>query len=182
MSTNSPVVLGIDPGNEWSAFALIDAATCRVIVAGKTRNEDHMVQLVDWCVGDPEDPAPRFDALAIEWVESYGMAVGREVFDTCRWVGRFQQLADVYATETPCTLVTRRLVKLHHCGTSKAKDPNIIAALVERFAPGEPNRGKGTKDAPGWFHGFAADVWQAYAVAVLQADVTEGRQDKVGVA
>lgn len=32
------------------------------------------------------------------------------------------------------------------------------------------NRGKGTKTAPGWFHGFAADVWQAYALGVYAID------------
>ena len=53
---------------------------------------------------------------------------------------------------------------------SRAKDANIRQALVDRFAPGQPNHGKGTKDEPGWFHGFRADVWQAYALAVLVAD------------
>jgi hypothetical protein len=103
-------------------------------------------------------------------VASYGMAVGKEVFETCVWIGRYAQLADVYATTIPCDLVYRRDVKLHHCGTTKAKDSNITQALIDRFAPGQPNRGKGTKAAPGWFHGFAADMWQAHALAVLTAD------------
>jgi hypothetical protein len=67
--------------------------------------------------------------------------------------------------------VKRLAIKLHHCHDSRAKDSNIAQALVYRFAPGQPNRGKGTKAAPGWFHGFAADIWQAYALAVYAADV-----------
>lgn len=52
----------------------------------------------------------------------------------------------------------------------KANDATVRQALVDRFAPGQPNHGKGTKAAPGWFHGFRADVWQAYALAVYVAD------------
>lgn len=169
-------VLGIDPGATHSAYALVDSATCRVIEAAKVPNDELEVSLSAWCVDNT------FDAFAIEWVTSYGMAVGAEVFDTCRQVGRFQLMPEIWHPAARATLVPRRVVKLHLCGTSKAKDANVIAALVDRFAPGAPNRGKGTKTAPGWFYGFAADVWQAYAVAVLQADVTEGRADKVGVA
>ena len=53
---------------------------------------------------------------------------------------------------------------------AKAKDSNIRQALVDRFAPGQPNYGKGTKAQPGWFYGFNADIWQAYALAVYAAD------------
>ena len=73
----------------------------------------------------------------------------------------------------PCDLIYRKDVKLHLCHTTKAKDSNITQALIDRFASGEPNRGKGTKAAPGWFYGFKADIWQAYALAVLAADTRE---------
>lgn len=117
------------------------------------------------------------DKVVVEMVASYGMAVGREVFDTCVWIGRYHEAVrgNWWPFAEP-ELVFRRDVKLHMCGQSRAKDPNIIRALVDRFAPGAPNRGKGTKAAPGWFYGFAADMWQAYALAVLVADRVEGRQ------
>ena len=67
-------------------------------------------------------------------------------------------------------LVKRQPVKLHHTGSPKAGDTDVRHALIDRFAPGVRNFGKGTKDAPGWFHGFHKDVWQAYALAVFMVD------------
>jgi hypothetical protein len=57
----------------------------------------------------------------------------------------------------------------------RAKDSNIRQSLVDRFAPGERNYGKGTKAKPGFFYGFAADAWQAYALGVTYLDI---RRDK----
>lgn len=159
-------ILAIDPGNTLSGYALIDPETCRPLRVGKIPNDEvlHLVRHTN------------YDHLAIEMIASYGMSVGKEVFDTCVWIGRFVQQhlewRDAWPDKEPAahSLVYRRDVKLHHCHSAKAKDANITQALIDRFAYGEPNRGKGTKAAPGWFHGFAADMWQAYALAVLTAD------------
>jgi hypothetical protein len=150
------LILAIDPGSTESAYVVIDADTCQPIVFAKLLNEELREELPMMAIG--------VDAVAIEMIASYGMAVGAEVFQTCVWVGRF--IERVICAD----LVYRRDVKLHHCGSSKAKDANITQALIDRFASGEPNRGKGTKAAPGWFYGFKGDVWQAYAVAVYVAD------------
>ena len=161
-------VLGIDPGSTHSAYALIDSETCRPLSVGKIDNHQLRRMLREWVAEDG------IDRLAIEMVESYGMAVGREVFHTCVWIGRY---SEIYAHgDEAARLLGRPSVKLHHCGQRKAKDANITQALIDRFALGEFNCGKGTKAAPGWFHGFAADMWQAYAVAVVLADQIEGRE------
>ena len=73
-------------------------------------------------------------------------------------------------------------MKIHHCGSVKAKDANITQALVDRFASGVPNHGKGSKASPGWFYGFKADIWQAYALAVYTADTTNAVDVPVGAA
>ncbi len=161
-------VLAIDPGNTWSAYALIDAETCRPIECAKAPNGGLLTLL-------GESRAVVATDVAIEMVASYGMAVGADVFETCVWIGRFQQvIVDAHGREPQ--LVKRHPVKLHHCHSAKAKDSNITQALVDRFAPGQPNHGKGTKAAPGWFYGFRADVWQAYALAVYIADQVTGRE------
>lgn len=160
-------VLAIDPGPSESAYALVDAATCEPLDVDKLDNRE----LLDGINGSLPDGAT---SVAVEMVASYGMAVGAEVFDTCVWIGRFVE-ALLQHHGVDAALVFRRDVKLHHCGVTKAKDANIVQALIDRFAAGVPNRGKGTKSAPGWFFGFRADIWQAYALAVLVADRVHGR-------
>lgn len=156
-------VLAIDPGTTHSAYVIIGEG-CEPIKFGKFPNEHLRVALAQG-FNPLLEPGTR---VVIEMVASYGMAVGKEVFDTCVWVGRFQERC--WRAGYDAELVYRSAVKMHHCHTNRAKDGNIIQALVDRFASGEPNRGKGTKAQPGWFHGFAADVWQAYALAVYAAD------------
>jgi hypothetical protein len=153
--------LAIDPGNTESAYVVIDIATRRPLAFGKVPNKD-LLQLLSR--GDL-----KADQAVIEMVASYGMPVGAEVFETCVWIGRFYELLhDLRGDHT--RLIKRGPVKLHHCHSSKAKDSNITHALVDRFAPGATNRGKGTKADPGWFYGFHSDIWQAYALAVYAAD------------
>lgn len=162
-------VLAIDPGNTESGWALIDSATCTPIRFGKTANADLQDHL--WTAAPGVIEA---DHAVIEMVASYGMAVGATVFETCVWIGRFYTAVECHTGDEP-ELIYRRDVKLHHCGQTKAKDSNITQALADRFAPGQKNHGKGTKAEPGFFFGFKADIWQAYALAVLAADRIEGR-------
>lgn len=154
-------VLAIDPGNIESGWVVIDWYTRRPIEFGKTPNAELLAKL----------HSLQCDVAAIEMVAAYGMAVGAEVFDTCVWIGRYQQTL-INLGVTP-DLVKRLPVKLHHCHDSKAKDSNIRQALVDRFAGGQANHGKGTKAEPGFFYGFRADVWQAFALAVYTADTLE---------
>lgn len=156
-------LLAIDPGNTESGWVLIDVDTCRPLEFGKTPNLE-LLGDIDWRLGEA-------GTVAIEMVASYGMAVGADVFETCVWVGRFfEAVRRCRFDRTEPQLVKRHPVKLHHCHSAKANDANIRQALVDRFAPGQSNHGKGTKAAPGWFYGFHADVWAAYALAVYTAD------------
>lgn len=154
------MLLAIDPGNRESAYCILDVETRRPVQFGKLPNTE-LLTVID-------DERTPFASCCIEMVASYGMAVGADVFETCVWIGRFLQRLVDQAHEPQ--LVKRLPVKLHHCHSAKATDANIRQALVDRFALGQPNHGKGSKADPGWFHGFAADVWAAYALAVYAAD------------
>lgn len=154
-------ILAIDPGNVSSGWCVIDAHTRRPLQFGLSPNETLLELYVR---SNPR----RYDKAVIEMVASYGMPVGAEVFATVRWIGRYEQA--IRDLGLPVELTSRLTVKLNLCHDSRAKDPHITQALVDRFANGQPNHGKGTKANPGWFHGFRADVWAAYALAVTHAD------------
>ena len=95
-------------------------------------------------------------------IASYGMAVGATVFETVFWIGQFYAAAQQYNNRSR---IKRMDVKMNLCHTSRAKDGNIRQALIDRFGI------VGTKKAPGWFYGFKADMWAAYAVGVTYADI-----------
>ena len=157
----------IDPGNDQSAYVLI-APDLHPIVFAKTDNRSIMDALVAYCEtaqGLPEEDT----CVAIEMIASYGMPVGREVFETCLWIGRFLQVCEENDVQTQ--LIYRKDEKMTICHSMKANDSTISQALVDRFASGIRNHGKGTKNAPGWFYGFSKDVWQAYAVGITFNDI-----------
>lgn len=141
-------VLAIDPGSARSAWLRFDGT--RPGAFGITTN-DVLVRALR-TGGLP-------DVVVIEKVESYGMPVGVEVFDTVLWAGRFAEAAH----RVPVVMLPRRAVKLALCGDSRAKDANIRQALIDRFGG---SVAIGRKAAPGPLYGISRDVWSALAIAV----------------
>ena len=122
-------ILAIDPGNEYSGYVLIGAEDMRPLEKGKVINKEviERVQKAD------------FDELVIEMVASYGMPVGRSVFETCVHIGRLMQAAS--SVSIPTARLYRQDVKLNICHSNRATDATITQALIDRFAPYTPNRG-----------------------------------------
>lgn len=148
-------LLAIDPGTDQSGWCvLVDGS---VSDSGVEANEAVLRRVCTW---------PH--SLAIEMIASYGMAVGREVFETCVWIGRFMQAHTYPAT---VRLVYRRDVKLHLCGSPKAKDANIRQALLDMFprTGGGNTPQVGTKKQPGPLFGVSSHAWAALGVAVTAA-------------
>jgi hypothetical protein len=139
------VILSIDPGTTESGWCLFDDG--KVVESGVDGNQHMLFDI------------PRTDCkvLAIEAIASYGMPVGREVFETCVWIGRFQQS---WRDPNAVKLIYRRDVKLFLCGNARAKDANIRQALIDKLGP------VGTKSAPGPLYGVKSHAWAALAVAV----------------
>lgn len=146
-------ILAIDPGNEQSGFCLYDDG--RVHDSGVATNADMGLII----------RVRTFDMMAIEMIASYGMPVGREVFETCVWIGRFMERV---ANADDVRLVHRRDVKLHLCGSAKAKDANIRQALLDMFprTGGGKTPQIGTKGQPGPLYGVSSHAWAALGVAV----------------
>lgn len=157
------MVLAIDPGNIQSAWALLGVGDDAYAPNdfGKSDNERVLQEVIG-------EYADQVDTVVIEMVASYGMPVGREVFDTCVWIGRFSQAAEALACKVE--YIFRAEEKLALCNDSRAKDTNIRRALIDRFAKHDLKNGKGTMKNPDWFYGFSADMWSAYAVGVTYLD------------
>lgn len=157
------MILAIDPGNFESAYVLLDD-NLKPIEFGKFVNENVRQEL------RRNIEKYRYKLkIAIEMVASYGMAVGREVFETCVWIGRFVEMTEQYNINA--NYIYRKDEKMNLCHSMKANDSTITQALADRFAYGIRNHGKGTKKDPGWFYGFKKDIWQAYAVGVTYNDL-----------
>jgi len=153
------MILSIDPGNEFTAFTLINEEDgLKPIEIGKVENNELLEMF-------KQGEFKNVDFVAIEMIACYGMAVGKSVFETCLWIGRFTQLfADNVGIEK-ITYIYRKDEKMNLCGSMKAKDGNIRQALIDRFGV------VGVKANQGWFYGFKADIWAAYAVGVTFHDM-----------
>ena len=158
------MIIAIDPGSTESGYAILDK-NLKPVKFGKIDNflllddlfMDRFINAGDCTI----------DYFAIEMIACYGMPVGKEVFDTCVWIGRFIEAWG----QKEYQYIYRQDEKSNLCHSAKANDASIKQALVDRFASGVSNHGKGSKKAPGWFYGFKADIWSAYAVGVTFHDM-----------
>jgi len=124
----------------------------------------------------------RWGLLVIEMVASYGMPVGRTVFETAFWAGRFAQ-----ASPIPTVLVYRKQVVMALCGSARARDSNVIRRLKDLYAdhPEASAHGAepavGVKSDPGPLYGLRRDLWQAFAIAYVTAQAYTGEGDHLPV-
>lgn len=151
-------IVAIDPGTTHDGVVVLDADTGAVVFGAIMSHADTLVTITNWRMY----PGAH---LAVEMIASYGMSVGREVFETCVWIGRFLHHwhGDIYPHAE--SLVYRREVKIELCGSPKAKDANVRQAILDLYG-GSKKAAKGTKSDPGPLFGFKADMWQALGVAL----------------
>jgi len=153
------MILAIDPGDVQSAWVLYDEESKKPL--GYAKEENSIVL----------DKLPSFraktDRLALEMIASYGMPVGRTVFETCVWIGRFWQ-----AWNGNVNLVYRKDVKIHLCHSMRAKDSNIRQAIIDLYG-GDKKTAQGTKKEPGPLYGMSKDMWAAFGVALTFAELVK---------
>lgn len=154
------IVLAIDPGNVESAYAFLRMENGALILGDFAKVENAV--LLDM-VRIYREPGM---AAAIEMIASYGMPVGREVFETCVFAGQLREAM----RDVPVHYVYRRDVKLNLCNSPRAKDTNVRQALIDRYAKHDFKNGRGTKKNPDFFHGVSRDCWAAIAVGVTYLD------------
>ena len=160
MSSPSKPIFAIDPGTEESGYALLDW-DLRPSAFGKIPNTQ-LIGNLRMLLSDHEWSYWNVDCVS-EMVASYGMPVGREVFETCVWIGRFSEALE--SLHAHVGTVYRKDEKMALCGSPRANDATIRQALIDRFGP------VGTKASPGWFYGVHKDAWAAIAVGVTYHDL-----------
>ena len=137
-------ILAIDPGSEKSAFVILGCS--RILNKGILPNKEF------------EDLISRdldFDVVVIEDIACMGMPVGKSVFETVKFIGWLSAYCEP-------KYVYRREIKIHFCGSMKAKDANIRQVLLDRLG----------KDAT---KGVVKDMWSALALAVYYQDKQEAK-------
>ncbi len=156
-------ILAIDPHPDKVAWVIYDIEQKRLLKFGIGSNSQ-MLFTIEYRKGSEILP----DVMAIEMIASYGMAVGKTTFETCRWVGIFQHAFGLGKTR----LIYRKDVKMHLCNSMRAKDSNIRQAIIDRYPAtgGGKTPQIGTKKEPGPLYGVSKDIWSALAVAIFAAE------------
>jgi len=181
-------ILAIDPGVRQSGWVEYRSDNHTLEGYGIKENQKLAHRLIAYRDG--------YDKLVIEMIACYGMAVGKDVFETCVWIGRFEGAWGTLDRDR----VLRREVKLHLCNNVRAKDTHVRQALIDKFGGrekaiggikcerckgkgwagrGRPTcaecAGSGWQAPPGPLAGVISHVWAALAVAVTYAE-KEGKR------
>lgn len=148
------MVLGIDPGTTETGYCLIDD-NYNIHTAGKLPNGEFLT-----LIGQMQA-----SHIACESIQSYGMAVGREVFETAYFIGEIRCISRLMGI--PFDLYPRPEYAKSICGVSKINDSVLRQSLLLRF-------GGDKKGEPLFLLKGASDKRSAFAVAVYHMDKTRG--------
>lgn len=155
------LVIGVDPGTTKSAYVAWDGASIHEI--GTEANP----QVAKYLRSTQARTALR-TVVVFESIESYGMAVGREIFETIFWTGRMFQIARDTIGPKNVYRLPRRAIKKHLCRSNRVKDKHIRAALLKRF------------ENQHWEKLITSHQWAALAVAVTWWDTERARHSTRG--
>lgn len=156
------IILAIDPGSRESGWVIYDTVSKRLKRFESMENRN----LLD--ILGTVNTIYQVQLLVIEMIASYGMPVGADIFETCTWIGRFEQAFGLARSKR----VYRMDVKMHLCKNSRAKDSNVRQAIIDRYEPtgGGKTPQIGIKAKQGPLYGVTKDVWSALAIAITFAE------------
>ena len=149
-------ILAIDPGPTNSALVVVDTER-RIRAKMYGENNDIRSATHEWY-----EPG---DMLAIEMIACYGQRVGREVFETCVWIGRF-----IEASWAENVRLCYRKDILKHFGAQN--DSEIMHTLIAMYGISR-KEALGTKKKPGRLHGMHDHLWQALAVGLYAMEMLQ---------
>lgn len=153
-------LLSIDPGPTQSGYVVMRRD---MVIAKGVAPNNLMRGLIE-----TNAMSDAVDAMVLEKIASMGLSVGQDVFETAVWTGRFMEIWNRVRKEDPMR-IKRVEVKLNLCGTARAKDTNVMTALLDRF--GGKQKAKGTKAVPGPLYGVSTHMWAALAVGCTAFDL-----------
>lgn len=164
------IIFAIDPGpikSGWALFSIESSVMGGLVVNSNGHNSNLDVRGLlsrykTNCSLCPESADYNVvpDVVVIEDIQSYGMAVGRNIFSTCIQIGRFIQTIAASKNPVPVYRLTPTMVRNTICHSAKAKKKNIRQSLIDRYGP------TGLKRNPGPLYGVYGHAWSALAVGV----------------
>lgn len=127
------IILAIDPGPTKSAWLTFDTETDDPVNWGHDTNEAVLDNINYQDVVYAE-------RLVLEQVAAMGMDVGKDVFETVFWTGRFFQgwnermrYSETREKMDHADRIKRMEVKMHICHDSRAKDKNIRQSIIDMY-------------------------------------------------
>lgn len=158
-------VVAIDPGYKQSAVVVYDGQ--RII--------SHAIESNDAVRFWLAEAKPQADVLVLEEMQlfSSNYGVGREIFDSVFWSGRFAEAWFPRRFDR----ILRSKVR-GHLQASKGGDAAIRASLIDRFGPYK-EVAIGSKAKPGPLYRVKADEWSALAIAVTWWDLFANQPEEV---
>lgn len=150
------MILAVDPGYRESACVVYDGKA--VLAHSIETNEALLYYLQTF----PHDAVLVLEEMQV-FRSNYG--IGKEVFDSVFWSGRFVQAWH----PKPYGRIIRAKVR-GHLGAMKGGDAAVRQALIARFGPYKEDA-IGKKSNPGPLFGLKSHEWSALAIAVAWWDL-----------
>lgn len=164
-------LLGVDPGPTQSAVIVFENGS--VGYSGIEDNINVLDTIKEFASsGSPTRNGKYNRTMVIERIQGMGVPLGNSTIETIEWIGRFCQAWDdaTWQRDNEAVGYKRNMIRATLCGTTRSKDANIRARLIDMFGGKPVAIGKMHDRGP--LHFISKDMWQALAVVVTHMIIT----------